>query len=122
MGIILTVDDQIMSVSTYLQNNGQIIILNTASSVVTNSKNDIIAACLISEWEGTPLVYDIAVVKEYRSSGIATKLLKHSLSALKEKYDFLRLFVYVGNGAESVYYKLGFYPGIQTTHLSLLNN
>ncbi|TDQ37155.1 GNAT family N-acetyltransferase [Aureibacillus halotolerans] len=111
-----TLAEQFESVTRYFRDNSNEKLLNDASSIILDSNNDVIAACLISSWEGVPLVYDLAVSSVYRRSGLATKMLKHSLSTLKEKYDFVRLFVYSGNPAESVYYKLGFFSGTKTTN------
>ncbi|WP_440896384.1 GNAT family N-acetyltransferase [Amphibacillus sp. Q70] len=111
-----TLDEQLKSVTKYFRDNDSDTLLNEASSIVFDSSDEVIAACLISSWEGMPLVYDVAVSSEYRRKGLATKMLKHALHTLREKYDFLRLFVYVGNPAESVYDKLGFFPGIKTTN------
>lgn len=117
---INTLDEQMKSLSRYFRDIGGDKLLNDASSIILDSNNEVIAACLISSWEGIPLVYDVAVSSAYRRSGLGTNLLKHALHTLKDKYDFLRLFVYSGNPAESVYDKLGFFPGIKTTNFYFL--
>lgn len=117
-----TIEEQIKSVSRYFHDNSNEKLLNDGSTVILDSEDKVIAACLISSWEGIPLVYDLAVSSAYRRNGLATKLLKHSLTTLKENYDFMRLFVYSGNPAESVYYKLGFYAGTKTTDFCFLKD
>ncbi|WP_238327914.1 GNAT family N-acetyltransferase [Paenibacillus gorillae] len=58
-------------------------------------------------------VYSIGVLPAYRGKGLATLMLKRALSILKDHYPILRLYVMEGNEAESVYYNLGFAPGVQ---------
>lgn len=105
-------------VEYYFEHNSHIEILNKASSVVFNKEtNELIAVCLISEWNEWPLIYDIAVRSDYRGMGIASKLIKKSLTVLKDKYPAIRLYVDGGNDAERIYYDNGFLPGIKVTNL-----
>lgn len=118
-----TVEQHISALEYYFKHNN-IEILKAASSMIYDKSNmAIVGICLISLWEDLPLVSNIAVLPQYRSKQIATKLLKKALTVLKDEYDVLRLFVTIGNPAESLYYRLGFYPGMaQTTfHLPLGN-
>ncbi|GAA3409439.1 hypothetical protein GCM10020370_49550 [Paenibacillus hodogayensis] len=110
-----TIQQQISALEYYFKNN-DIEILKSASSLIYNkSNNELIAVCFISLWEDLPLVSNIAVIPKYRSKQIATRLLKKALTVLKDEYEVLRLFVTIGNPAESLYYRLGFYPGLEQT-------
>ena len=111
-------------VEDYFKNNSHIDILNKASSVVYDKETkELIGVCLISEFNEWPLVYDIAVKKEYRGKGIAANMLKNSLTELKKDYPVVRLYVDSGNPAETLYYNVGFFPGIKVSNLSIpVNN
>lgn len=107
-------------VEYYFEHNSHIEILSNASSVVFDRKtNELIGACLISEWNEWPLIYDIAVRSDYRGMGIASKLIKKSLTVLKDKYSAVRLHVDLGNDAERIYYDNGFLPGVKITNFIL---
>ncbi len=56
----------------------------------------------------------VAVLPEYRGIGIALRLVKRALTILSELSPATMLDVSVGNPAEAMYYKLGFFPGEQT--------
>ncbi|MCM1989006.1 GNAT family N-acetyltransferase [Oceanirhabdus seepicola] len=105
-------------VEYYFEHNSHIEMLNKASSVIFDREtNELIGVCLISEYNEWPLIYDIAVREDYRGRGVASKLLKKSLTVLKDKYSAVRLHVEGGNDAETVYYDNGFLPGIKLTSL-----
>lgn len=87
-------------------------LLNASTLVYDKQSNQLIAACLISLLGDTPVVFNIAVLPDYRQVGLATKMLKHALDVLKSDYPILRLYVMQGNEAELLYYKLGFQPGL----------
>jgi ribosomal protein S18 acetylase RimI-like enzyme len=113
-----SIEQQRADLEYYFKHNSKEL-LQKASRLVFDKRNDqLVGACLVSMWEDLPLIFNIVVDKEYRGKGIATNLLKHSLSTLKEQHDVIRLFVTVGNPAESLYYNLGFLPGLeQTTYI-----
>ncbi|WP_274365769.1 GNAT family N-acetyltransferase [Paenibacillus thermotolerans] len=114
-----TVEQHKSALEYYFKHNDAEI-LKAASSVINDkSNNDIVAVCLISLWEDLPLVSNIAVIPRYRGEQLATKLLKKALTVLKDEYDVLRLFVTIGNPAEALYYRLGFYPGMAQTTFDL---
>ena len=100
-------------------NNGTLneLLLKASSIVYDKETNELIGVCLISEYRGWPLVSDIAVKSTYRGLSLATRMLKKALSTTKEKYPAMRLYVLCGNEAESVYYNLGFNPGVKLTDL-----
>ena len=74
--------------------------LLVASSVVHDRiTGEIVGVCLISLWEGLPLVYSIAVLPQHRGMGLATAMLNRALTVLEPDYPVLRLFVTTGNQA-----------------------
>lgn len=116
-----TIEQQRSDLEYYFKYNNEELLRKSSSLVFDKQNNKLVGACLISMWEGLPLISNIVVDKKYRGRGIASNLLKHSLSTLKENHEVVRLFVTVGNSAESLYYQLGFYPGMeQITYI--LNN
>jgi len=112
---INTVETKRNDIEFYFSNNHNDILLNASHLVYEKSTSLLVGVCLISLWEGLPLVYDISVLPEYRGKLIATNLLREALTSLAEHYDVVRLFVTQSNPAESLYYNLGFYPGIEQT-------
>ena len=82
---------------------------STAIFSEIDGKQKLIGACLVAIWhENEPIVYEIFVAPEYQGKGLGTKMLKHALTKLANKYDYLQLFVIKGNTSESVYHNLGF--------------
>lgn len=79
--------------------------------------NKPIAACLIGYDPSVPNgftgISDIGVHPDYRNRGLAEYMIKRALTIAKQKNNSqaMRLFVTVGNPAESLYHKLGFMPG-----------
>ncbi|MFD1675251.1 GNAT family N-acetyltransferase [Alicyclobacillus fodiniaquatilis] len=114
-----TIEEKRKDVAYYFANNLSDTLLNAASVVYDSTRRKMISACLISLWEGLPLVYEIVVLPEYRRKQMATTLLKKALTSLERHYDVMRLFVTQGNAAESVYYHLGFLPGTEQTTFAL---
>ncbi|GGG14609.1 hypothetical protein GCM10010912_68840 [Paenibacillus albidus] len=114
-----TLEQQRSDIEFYFKHNNAEILTSASSIVYNKSNNEMVAVCLISLWEDLPLVSEIAVSPRYRSKRIASKLLKKALTVLSDKYEVLRLFVTVGNSAESLYYNLGFYPGLEQTTFHL---
>ncbi|TNJ65478.1 GNAT family N-acetyltransferase [Paenibacillus hemerocallicola] len=113
-----TLDNQLSALERYFTADTDEFLLN-ASSIVLDLNDEPVAFCLLSMWEDLPLVSNIAVAPEYRGKGIASGMLRKSLTALKERYEVVRLFVTVGNAAEAVYYNHGFHPGASQTTFSL---
>lgn len=111
-------EDRTSFVKDYFNNKSLNELLLKASTLVYDKvTNELIGACLISEYRGWPLVSDIAVKSTYRGLSLATRMLKKALTVTKERYPAMRLFVLCGNEAESVYYNLGFIPGVKLTDL-----
>lgn len=94
-------------------------VLNQASTLVYDKKtNELIGACLISQWQEWPLVSQIGVKKSYEGKGIGTRMLKVALSSLKDHYPVVRLYAMVGGKAEKLYYNLGFLKGIELVYMN----
>jgi GNAT superfamily N-acetyltransferase len=83
------------------------------------SGGQLVGACLISAWEGWPLVYDLFVQPARQGKGLARRMLQSALTVLHPAYPVLRLFVGAGNRAESLYYRMGFVPGPALARLTL---
>jgi ribosomal protein S18 acetylase RimI-like enzyme len=89
-------------------------ILVQASTLVFNKgTGQLIANCRLCLQNSSAAVYSIGVTPAYRGRGLATRMLQRALSVLKDNYPVLRLYVMEGNDAESVYFNLGFVPGVQ---------
>ncbi|WP_405106139.1 GNAT family N-acetyltransferase [Paenibacillus sp. FSL K6-1217] len=89
-------------------------ILTQASTLVfDNTTDQLIANCRLCLQDHVAAVYSISVNPAYRGKGLATRMLQRALTTLKGTYPLLRLYVMEGNVAESVYYNLGFKPGVQ---------
>ena len=68
-------------------------------------------ACLVSIWEDWPLIGSLAIRPDLRGHGLAGSLMRHVLGTLHAAYPVARLFVTMGNLAESLYRNLGFISG-----------
>ncbi|CAM4227699.1 GNAT family N-acetyltransferase [Lederbergia lenta] len=114
-----TLEQQKQDLEYYFTHNKEEILRASSSIVFDESNGNIIAVCLVSLWEDLPLISNISVIPQYRGKQIATKLLKKALTVLFEEYDVVRLFVTAGNPAESLYFNLGFHPGMEQTTFHL---
>ena len=95
-------------------------IMERASSLVFDrATGELVALCHVCEWEGWPMIDDIVVRPGYQGRGLATALLKKAISIVAPHYPAIRLFVTVGNPAQSVYYNLGFLPAPEFYELEL---
>jgi len=113
-------EQQSNSIKYYFDENPENSLVNKASALIYEKKtNQLVGACLISIWEEWPNVYDIAVKPSFQNKGLATNMIKRSLTILKEQYPVLRLFVTLGNDAELVYHKMGFLAGVEKTEMIL---
>ncbi|MGG3281534.1 GNAT family N-acetyltransferase [Paenibacillus solani] len=91
-------------------------LLEASSVIYDRTTEEIAGACLISMWEGLPLVYSIAVLQQHRGERLATAMLDKALTVLEPDYPVLRLFVTRGNQAELLYKKKGFLSGGEYHH------
>ncbi|WP_339252873.1 GNAT family N-acetyltransferase [Paenibacillus sp. FSL P2-0136] len=88
--------------------------LTQASTLVFDkATGQLIANCRLCLQDDVAAVYSIGVNPAYRGRRLATRMLQRALTTLKGTYPLLRLYVMEGNDAESVYYNLGFKPGVQ---------
>ncbi|MDP3487491.1 MAG: GNAT family N-acetyltransferase, partial [Bacillota bacterium] len=95
-------------------------VMARASSLVFNrATGELVALCHVREWEGWPMIDDIVVRPQYQGRGLATALLRKAISEVAPHYPAIRLFVTVGNSAQSVYYNLGFIPGSEFYELEI---
>ncbi|OPA73745.1 hypothetical protein BVG16_27035 [Paenibacillus selenitireducens] len=101
----------------YFTYHSDVDLLEASTMIWNHDHTEIVGVCLVSNWEESPLIYDVAVNPLYRGKGIATFILSRAISTLEEKYPVIRLFVTSGNGAEQLYAKLGFYGGDNLSHL-----
>lgn len=118
-----SIEKYLKDIDYYFEHYSHIEGLDQASSLIYDKETKLlIGACLVSEWNEWPLIYDIGVKKEYRGLGLASNMIKKALTLTKEKYPAMRLHVTIGNKAESVYYNLGFLPAEKTTSFILPRN
>lgn len=96
----------------YFDHNSHVDILKESSTLVYHGE-DLVGACLVSDFKGLPLIYDIGVRSDYQGHGLGAAMIKRARDILSKEYSRIRLHVDSGNSAESLYFKLGFYPGIK---------
>ena len=95
-------------------------VMEKASSLVFDRfTGELVALCHVIEWEGWPMIDDIVVRPQYQGRGLATALLRKAISEVAPHYPAMRLFVTVGNPAQSVYYNLGFLPAPEFYELEI---
>lgn len=114
-----TIEQQRIDVESYFKYNKDNLVQSASTLVFDKNNNKLVGSCLISLWEDLPLVSNIIVHPHYRGKAIGSNMLKHALTVLNEEYEVIRLFVTVGNPAESLYYNFGFLPGIEQTTFTL---
>lgn len=103
----------VSEVNEYFNGCTQEILLEASTLIYDKTEKRLIGACLVSCVEEWPLIHTIGVDPSDRGNHIATTMLKRALTVLKKEYPVLRLFVTTGNVSESVYYELGFVPGVE---------
>lgn len=108
------------SLEYYFNSSEESSLLRKASTLVYDKKsNELLGACLILDWENWPNIYDIAVSPKAQGKGLAKNMIRAALTALKNEYPVLRLFVTLGNDAENLYHRMGFLSGVETTEMIL---
>ena len=85
------------------------ILIQGSTLVYEKDTRQLIANCRLCLQDNQAAVYQLGVIPSYRGNGLATSMLKRALTAIKDKYPILRLYVMEGNNAESVYYNLGLF-------------
>lgn len=108
-----TYENYLEEVNDYFSQSTEDILLEASTLIYDKVENKLIGACLVSCVEEWPLIHTIGVNNSYRGKHLATTMLKRALTVLKSQYPILRLFVTIGNVSESVYYELGFIPGLE---------
>lgn len=91
--------------------------------VYDKSTNQLIASCIagISGFCDNDFseIGDIVVDPKYRKLGLASHMIKHTLTNLKKISPATILCVTIGNPAENLYEKMGFFSGIKFTNMYL---
>lgn len=108
-----TYQDYLDEVNDYFNECTEDILLEASTLIYDKVEKKLIGACLVSCVEEWPLIHTIGVNPSYRGKHLATTMLKKALTVLNNEYPVLRLFVTIGNVAESVYYELGFIQGVE---------
>lgn len=103
----------------YKSNN----ILDGSTLVYDKNTKELIGACIagISGYCDNDFseIGDIVVKPAYRKSGIAFKMIKQALINLKKISPATILCVTIGNPAEGLYHKMGFFSGVKFTNMYL---
>lgn len=107
------IENYLCEVNEYFDEKPNDILIEASTLLYDKHNEKLIGACLVSLCEQWPLIYYIAVHPEYRGKHMATAMLKKALTVLNKEYPVLRLFVTLGNASESIYYGLGFVPGVE---------
>ena len=98
--------------------------LQASTLVYDRNTNELIAVCLAGKNQEDDYEFSkinqVAVKPAYRGQGIAENMIKRALTVLKDLSPATKLDVTVGNAAEALYYKMGFFPGVQI--LSMFKN
>lgn len=97
--------------AAYYFDQADLHLLQASTVIYDRATDEMAGVCLISLWEGLPLVYSIAVTAKHRGKGLAGAMLDRALTVLEPNYPVLRLFVTSGNPAEQLYKKKGFLSG-----------
>lgn len=117
-----TIKDYLEEVDEYFDWCKENIFFEASTLIYSKKENKLVGACLVSYCEEWPLVHAIGVNPNYRGRQLASKMLKRALTVLQGKYPVLRLFVTLGNDAESVYHELGFVKGTEFRRLYIQAN
>ena len=88
-----------------------------ASSVLYDG-DKMIAACLVQPYNTFATVRFVITHPDYQRRGLAKHLIQHASNTLKDDYEYLGLAVTMGNPAQSLYYDMGFLPGVVTYTLA----
>lgn len=113
-----TEEDEIENTKMFLERYMATDSLHASTLVYDKNTNELIAVCLAGknhedDYEFSK-INEVAVIPAYRRQGIAENLIKRTLTILKDISPATKLDVSVGNEAEALYYKMGFFPGVQS--------
>ncbi|ADL52677.1 GNAT family N-acetyltransferase [Clostridium cellulovorans] len=112
-----TVEEHLPQVEAFLNKELNSTLKNASVLVYDKNNNELIGVCFISLWDEWPEISNLVVKPSYRGTGLAENMIKRALSILKDEYPVLRLNVLVGNPAESLYNKLGFFTCGECSYL-----
>jgi GNAT superfamily N-acetyltransferase len=102
------------------QSNGN---LDGSTLVFDKNTIELVAACIagISGFCDNDFseIGEIVVKPDYRKLGLAFNMIKSTLTSLKEISPATILCVTIGNPAERLYYRAGFFPGVKFTNMYL---
>lgn len=108
------IEDSKMFLERYIATNS----LQASTLVYDRITNELIAVCLAGKNKEDDYEFSkinqVGVKPTYRGQGIAENMIKRALTVLKEISPATKLDVTVGNAAEALYYKMGFFPGVQS--------
>ncbi|WP_179281451.1 GNAT family N-acetyltransferase [Paenibacillus sp. XY044] len=104
-------DTYVRDTAYFFENNQEPHLLGASSVILNADSHEPVGVCLVSLWEGLPLIYEVAVLPAYRSRGLGKYMICRAISHLEPFYPAIRLFVTSGNPAERLYEKLGFLSG-----------
>lgn len=85
---------------------------NASTLLYETSHGRLIGACLGCMADGVPALGYLGVHPQYRRRGLATRMIQKALTALHGQHSLLKVQVFVGNAAESLYHSLGFQAGM----------
>lgn len=101
----------------YKSNN----ILDGSVLVYDRNTNELVAATLagISGYTDNNFseIGEIVVKPSYRGTGIAANMIRHALTNLKKISPATILCVTIGNPAEALYHRMGFFSGVKFTNM-----
>ncbi|MGH4124318.1 MAG: GNAT family N-acetyltransferase [Clostridium sp.] len=111
------IEDSKMFLERYISTNS----MQASTLVYDRNTNDLIGVCLAGKNEDDDnefsKINQIGVKPAYRGHGIAENMIKRALTVLKDISPATKLDVTVGNAAEALYYKMGFFPGVQSVSM-----
>lgn len=95
--------------------------IQASTLVYDRNTNELIGVCLAgkNDEDGNEFskISQVGVKPAYRGHGIAKSMIKKALTVLKDISPAAKLDVTVGNAAEALYYKMGFFPGVQSVSM-----
>jgi ribosomal protein S18 acetylase RimI-like enzyme len=113
-----TIEDEIENSKMFLERYIVTNSLQASTLVYDRNTNELIGICLAGknvedDYEFSK-INQVAVKPDYRGQDIAENMIKRALTVLKDISPATKLDVTVGNSAEALYYKMGFFPGVQS--------
>lgn len=95
-------------------------IIYNSSKVIINKKTDeITGVSLHMEFEGIPLITQLAVSVKHQGKGLGRYLISHSITHCSQAYNTIRLYVFENNPAIHLYENMGFIKNRTLTDLHI---